>query len=30
MRPFSGKKIGMNSSLIIYHASKTKTKAKLG
>ena len=31
MGPFFGKKIGMNGSLIIYQASKTKTKeAKLG
>ena len=30
MRLFFGEKIGMNCSLIIYQALKTKTKAKLG
>ena len=30
MRPFFGIKIGMNGSLIIYQAWKTKTKATLG
>ena len=28
MRPFFGKKIGMNGSLIIYQASKNKDKSK--
>ena len=30
MRPYYGEKIGMDGSLIIYQASKQKTKAKLG
>ena len=30
MRPYYGEKIGMNGSLIIYQAWKTKTKAMHG